>query len=312
LNPAGDFTSSDYGGGGDFGSTNLGTALGGTGGNSPSFSSVLGSGSLNTNPGAYVAASPSEQVAADVAADPTGTGSSSSGGFLSNLFGGSSSSGSSGSSGLGGLLKSPGLLLGAGLIGLDKLMQPSLPSVGSSIGPIQGAAGSLGATGTALTTAGIPSLESQAQAFSTQGSQLAGYLQTGTLPPGVQASLDQAANEAKAATISRYASMGGGAETSSAAARDIANIDQQEQAQGAQIAANLLSQGVSEEQLASQIYNTLLSSGLGATGESAQLYSGLLNTTLQQDAQLGQSIAAFASALVPRTVTTTTPSTTTG
>ena len=174
------------------------------------------------------------------------------GGFLSNIFCGGS----------GGI--SPGLLLGAGGLGLEALMQPSTPSVASSVGPISSTASALG----------------------TQGTQLASYLQTGTLPPGVQQGITQAADAAKAQIRSRYAAMGGGAETSSAAVQDMANVDTVAATQGAQIAEQLLSQGVNESQI------------------SAQLYSELLNLTLQQDAQLGNAIGSFASAMVPRTVTT--------
>lgn len=263
----------------------------------------------------------------------------SSGGFLSNLSGGGSSTGgtvqfdnpnftvgsyepvtasgggstggSSFGSSLGKILTNPAVLLGGGLLGLNYLNQPKTPDTSALLRQIQGAAGNLGSTGAALTgagsnltTAAIPSLESQAGQFSTQGTRLANYLQTGTLPPGVDASLNQAANEAKAATLSRYAAMGGGAETSSAAARDLANIDQQKAAQGAQIATSLLGQGVNEQQLASQIYNQILSgglseitSGIGATGQSAALYGNVYQSAVAQDQALQNSIARFAAAL---------------
>ena len=268
------------------------------GGGNPSFSDIRGPNALNSNPAAYVAATPSQQVSADIAADPTGTGASSSSGGIGGLL---KSLGLGSGGGIGGTGISPGLLLGGGLLGLDALMQPSMPSIASSIGPIKSAAGNLAGIGSNLTSTAIPSLESAASGFAAQGSQLASYLGTGTLPPAVQAALNQGENAAKAAALSRYANMGGGAETSSAAAQDIANITQQTEGQGANIALNLLQQGTSEQQMAASIAQSLLSSGLGATGQSASLYGDLLNATLASDNALGGAISNFAAGMVPKT-----------
>lgn len=277
-------------------------------------------------------ASPSEfNTALNTSVAAAGGGGSGLSGFLSNLLGGSSSTGtpatstmdssitteggdfsggaspqSASGSSLGSLLKNPGFLIGGGLLGLDLLMQPSTTNPSTTSTAEQTEAAALQGVGGALTAAGVPSLESQATQFSTQGTQLANYLQTGTLPPGVQASIDQAANQAKAQILSQYANMGGGAETSSAAQQALANVDMTAQSQGANIALSLLQQGVSEESLATNIYNTLLSSGLTSTAESAQLYGGLTTQALQEDQALGNAIASFASAMVPRTVTTAT------
>jgi hypothetical protein len=121
--------------------------------------------------------------------------------------------------------------------------------------------------------AGQAALSSEASQLSAQGQQLQSYLQSGTLPAGVQQSITQAANQAKAAIRSRYAQTGG---DTSAMQQDLSNIDQTAATQGANIAMNLLQQGVNETQL------------------SSQLYGQLMNVALQQNAQLGQAIGNFA------------------
>jgi hypothetical protein len=168
------------------------------------------------------------------------------------------------------LKKNPmALVSGAGML-MNYLNQPKFPSVGSSLGP----------------------LEAQAAQLNQQGQQLQQYLNSGTLPPGVQGGLDSAAEAAKAAIRSKYAAMGGGAETSSAALTDIANVDTVKATQGADMALKLLQQGVTETQL------------------SGQLYTELLNATLANDAQLSAGISNFASALVQPKVTLNTGSVT--
>lgn len=220
------------------------------------------------------------------------TAASTQGSFLSRLFGGGGSSGGpalatttdlgtgdvsvtpgTGSTGgggfLSGLTSNPLALLGIGALGYNLLSQPSLPNVKSEIGPIQGTAGNLTA----------------------QGTQLASYLQSGQLPPGVQQGITQASDQAKAAIRSKYAAMGDTG--SSAEAQDLANVDVVAQTQGAGIAMQLLQTGINESQL------------------GAALYTELLNATLNQSNATGAAIANFASAMVPRTVITQ-PSTTTG
>jgi hypothetical protein len=125
--------------------------------------------------------------------------------------------------------------------------------------------------------AGQPQLEASAANLSAQGNQLAGYLGSGTLPPGVGASL-QAAHDAAAATVkSRYAARGQSG--SSAEQAELANLAQTSVSQGASIASNLLSQGISEQQLSNQIYSQLMAA------------------SINQDNQLSGSIAKFAGSL---------------
>ena len=109
-----------------------------------------------------------------------------------------------------------------------------------------------------------------------QGQQLGSYLTTGTLPPGLQQSIDNAANSAKAAIRSKYAALGG---NSSAMEQDLANVDMQASAQGGQMAIQLLNSGINETQL------------------SAQLYQSLMQNSLQQNGQLSQGVGSLANAL---------------
>lgn len=120
---------------------------------------------------------------------------------------------------------------------------------------------------------GQAALNTEATQLANQGTQLESYLQSGTLPAGVQASINQASQAAIAAIKSRYASMGG---DTSAMEQDIANVQQQAASQGATIATQLLNQGVSETQL------------------SAELYGQLMNLAQSQNTALGGAISSLA------------------
>lgn len=123
---------------------------------------------------------------------------------------------------------------------------------------------------------GLSNIEQQAGQLANQGGQLQSYLQTGTLPPGVQGSIDQASQSAKAAIRSQYASMG--LSGSSAEQQALANVDTTSASQGASLALNLLNEGVNETQL------------------SSQLYQQIMSTTLQQDQNLQNAVSNFATA----------------
>ena len=120
-------------------------------------------------------------------------------------------------------------------------------------------------------------LTAEAKQMSAQGAQLENYLASGTLPPGVSAGLTAAHNSAAATIRSQYAQRGQSG--SSAESQDLANLAATTVAQGAQIATNLLQQGVSESQF------------------SAQLYAQLMQASMQQDAALSKSIGDFAGSL---------------
>jgi hypothetical protein len=130
---------------------------------------------------------------------------------------------------------------------------------------------------------GYNQLNAEAGQLASQGSQLQNYLQTGTLPPGVQQSLQQAGQAATASIKSQYASRG--MSGSSAEAQDLANVQNQLASQGSQIALQLLDTGVSESNL------------------SAQLYGQIMNANLQSDNQLGSALTTLAAGAARPTVT---------
>lgn len=119
-------------------------------------------------------------------------------------------------------------------------------------------------------------IQAEASQLGQQGNQLEGYLQSGSLPPGLQAGINQASESAKATIRSQYASRG--MSGSSAEQQDLAAVDQRAQAQGAQMAMQLLNTGISE------------------TGMASQLYTQLLNQATARDQQLGSAISNFAQA----------------
>lgn len=143
----------------------------------------------------------------------------------------------------------------------------------------------VGATGLALgadllkaenVSKGERQLEAEAGQLNSQGQALEGYLQSGTLPAGLQAGLNQAADAAKASILSQFAAQG--LSGSSAEQEALSQVDLNVQAQSAQIAQQLLTTGISE------------------TGQASQLYEQLLQNTLSQDQNLSSAIANFAGA----------------
>ena len=135
--------------------------------------------------------------------------------------------------------------------------------------------------------AGEKALQGQATALQNQGSTMEGYLNSGTLPPGLQQSLTSASDAAVASIKSQYASRG--MSGSSAEQQDIQSVSDTAVTKGAQIAMNLYSQGVAE------------------TGMADEIYTQLMQTALQQDQALGQAVGNFAGALTlsGKPVTTT-------
>jgi hypothetical protein len=177
--------------------------------------------------------------------------------------------------------------------GLNKLLAPTGLTT-SDVGPIA-AAGGLGLNllrgnqplpGEGQIKSGAAGIGSEAASLVAQGGNLQNYLNTGTLPPGVQGGINQASDAAKATVRSQYAARGESG--SSAEAQDLAHIDQTASTQGADIAMKLLQTGVGE-----------VAQGISAQGLSSQLYQYLMEQALSRDEKLGSSIANFASSLVP-------------
>ena len=88
---------------------------------------------------------------------------------------------------------------------------------------------------------------------------------------------------AKATIRSQHAAQG--TSGSSAEMQELSNVDTTMTTQGANMAMQLFSTGLSE------------------AGMSAQLYQLILQTALTQDQQLGSAVGRFASSLAPQTTT---------
>lgn len=125
--------------------------------------------------------------------------------------------------------------------------------------------------------AGVANLTTQANQLLSQGNRLGSYLETGTLPPGLQESLGTATNDAATAIKSKYAQLG--MSGSSAEAQDLQNLSLRSQEQGANEAMSLMAQGTQDTQL------------------GTQLYEYLIGVNMQQDQQLSSSIGNFTSAI---------------
>lgn len=166
--------------------------------------------------------------------------------------------------------------------GSSFLSHPSLSSFTKMLTSNPGAAISgLGLAGDVIKgnkpVSGEGALKTEAAQLGNQGQQLQDYLQSGTLPPGVQQSINQAAEARKAAIRSEYASQGGSG--SSAMQQDLAAVDAWAQGQGASTAISLLNSGISE------------------SGLAANLYQDIAANALKKDDELGSAFGAFASSL---------------
>ncbi len=124
-------------------------------------------------------------------------------------------------------------------------------------------------------------LRNQATGMNAQAGQLMGYLQNGTLPPGLQAKLDQDKRAARAGAIARAGKAGLGTDPkfNSALAQEFAAID----------LAALATEG--------QLANDLLKTGLQELNYSGTDLAQLIKVQQQRDQATGQAIANFAAAL---------------
>lgn len=124
---------------------------------------------------------------------------------------------------------------------------------------------------------GQNALAQQAATANAQGAQLQSYLTNGTLPQGVQQSIDQATQSTIASIRSQHAAQG--TSGSSAEQQEIASATANSKSQGASIAMQLLQTGINESGLASK------------------LYENMMQNALQQDQALAGSIQNFATAM---------------
>lgn len=102
-------------------------------------------------------------------------------------------------------------------------------------------------------------------------------LETGQLPPGMAASINQATEAAKATIRSQYAARG--MSGSSSEQQDLAAVDARAQAQSTATALQLIDTGINE------------------TGMAANLYRQIMGQNLQNDQDLSSAIAQFAASL---------------
>lgn len=167
----------------------------------------------------------------------------------------------------------------------------------SGIGKLLG----VGAAGAALTKdlstgnsiPGISNVSALAGQAQTQGSVLQGYLTSGTLPPAVQASVDQATKDGITAIKAKFASMGvapGSTQETSA----IAQLQQNAVIQGATLADQLLQQGISESTLAGTLYNELVGTNVKLNDQTGAAISNLASALAGGGTkiQIGGTVAA--------------------
>lgn len=186
-------------------------------------------------------------------------------------------------------LNSPaGKVLSTGVAGLglvNSLASAQKPNPIPGMAQLQAIADSLGASGKSLNQTGqniaglgtgliAPNTAAStgvAEHATSQASTLENYLNTGSLPPAVQASLDQATQSAITGIKAQFAARGM-PPGSSAEQQEIAAVRQNAVIQGGTLAAQLYSQGVGLDQLAASIYQNLTGTGAGlvGTGVSAQ------------------------------------------
>lgn len=133
-----------------------------------------------------------------------------------------------------------------------------------------------------------PQLLAQGSALSASGQQLQTYLTSGTLPPNLQAQVNQSVAAAKAQIVANAA--GNGQNTNptqnSQLAADLAAADQNGLVLAGQLEQNLFSSGTQ-----------LLQTGVNETGLSTQIYQTLVNMDKANNQEIMTAIAGMASAL---------------
>ena len=153
----------------------------------------------------------------------------------------------------------------------------------------------LGTTGASLVNAN----SAKAGGVATQAQQQAGvlenYLNSGTLPPAVQAALDQATKDGITDIVAQHAARGDVGSTSQQ--MEIEALKQRAVIQGGTIAAQLYSQGVSLDQLAANIFSNLTGTGGQLASGAAGAQESLINTGVALNTGVNNAIANLSSAL---------------
>lgn len=128
----------------------------------------------------------------------------------------------------------------------------------------------------------------QAQPLIDQGTDYTKYLASGTLPPAMQAQVDQQSRDAKTAITSRYAQMGLPTDPlkNSSLQAELAAVDDKARQMTASLGQQLLSGGTN-----------MISAGANLTGMDNNLLTTLQGIDKAQSDAIGKAIANFASAL---------------
>lgn len=201
---------------------------------------------------------------------------------------------------VGTFLNSPtGKVISTGVSGLglvNSLMQANTPNPIPGQAQLQATANALGQTGTSLIAPNATAASGVAGQAQDQSRTLENYLNTGTLPPAVQASLDRATQSAITDIKAKYAAKGMPPD-SSAEQQDIAAVQQSSVIQGGTLAAQLYSQGVSQEQLAGQIYQGLVGAGTSAAAAGLGGQESIVATNTALNTGVNNAIANLSSAL---------------
>ena len=195
--------------------------------------------------------------------------------------------------GVPGATSAPAAAAGGGGGGWFSSLNSTLgPIVNSPVAKTLGLLGSVAGVGSSLLKAneanpipGESNISNLAGSLAAQGTTLSNYLNTGTLPTGVQAGLNQATQSAIAATKGQYASMG------------LSGSTMEQQAIN-EIQQNAITQTGSIEQ-------GLLSTGANLSGMAGQLYNSLVSTNTALNTQTMQALGNLASALGSSTGRTT-------
>jgi hypothetical protein len=253
---------------------------GGGAGTVPDSVNITPSVAGSTSTGLTTALGPAAPISTSALGDITGAGGSFDDNAIFNAGGGAATGGAPSASGL----VTPASTGGAGGAGPNSAA-PGAPQAAKG-GLFKDfslrdalAVGGLGLSATKA-NAKLPGevpLTNTAATLGTQGTQLTNYLTAGTLPPGLQAGIDQAKEAAKATIRSQFAAMGMSGQPAEAQA--LAQAEMAAQTQGAQTAMSLLN------------------SGLQASQMSAELYNMILQNSLNQDRELGSAVSNFATAM---------------
>lgn len=151
-----------------------------------------------------------------------------------------------------------------------------------------------------------------------RGTGLTGYVGTGKLPAELQTVVDQATSDAKRAVISRYASKGMPTDPAknSSLRSELARIDRDAVTQGATLAQQLATSGLSMVDSSGRLNSTsggfqnqagnfgtnMVNSGISASGLASQTYANLARIDDAQTERTQKAIAAMAAALSGQSV----------